>query len=367
MAEIQGRKPNRRAGVDTLMNLLRILFLLRTVSFREVEGWPGSSYPALTAAQISERMDAGVALKTVKGWLAKLQDAGFVESLPCPGRETHWMLDKDSPLHDFKLAEVDAVNKLIAHSDVLATVPADMRVELQALKRKMEDRLRNMVSFGTSGTRMPLERLTILQRGAIESPPRANDDVMSAVYEALWHKRRLQLTYHSSQRQQRNERAEVFETSPIRLVQHRDGRLYLLVPSADMPTPDPGPTLPFKTLAMHRILAATCLDKKADYDPSIDKAAVEMDGFGYRGHILLVANIAQRFAFRLEESPVNNTQQLSPSGSTDLPIRLEVEVPWTWDLEWWLRSTGADVEILEPPELRSEMAQNLQKAASRYN
>jgi hypothetical protein len=178
--------------------------------------------------------------------------------------------------------------------------------------------------------------------------------------------RTLLVDYHSLHAKLEGLPSEQFETSPLRVVQHSDGRLYLLVPRGPELHHDPDSVNNFHSLAVHRIISAHVGDARATVDPEADADAARMTGFGNRGPILLVADIGPPLATRLRESPINETQKITPSGRGDLSWRLEVRLDLTWELEWWLLSNSPDVEVLEPDRVRATLRDRLALAAGRY-
>jgi len=123
-----------------------------------------------------------------------------------------------------------------------------------------------------------------------------------------------------------------------------------------------------RTLALHRVREAKLPLEPAVRPDGFDLDAAIADGlFGF-------AEVGQRIAIRLLfrehagthllESPLSEDQiatALEPG-----EILIEASVPLTRRLRWWLSNFGPDVEVLDPRELRAEMAERLQKAAAQY-
>jgi predicted DNA-binding transcriptional regulator YafY len=69
-------------------------------------------------------------------------------------------------------------------------------------------------------------------------------------------------------------------------------------------------------------------------------------------------------ATHLRETPLSPDQRVTNLG--DGKIQVEATVKDTSQLRWWLQGFGSLVEVLEPKELREEMAESAQKMAGRY-
>ncbi|QQS52912.1 MAG: WYL domain-containing protein [Candidatus Competibacteraceae bacterium] len=112
-----------------------------------------------------------------------------------------------------------------------------------------------------------------------------------------------------------------------------------------------------RQLAVHRMLSATMLDRKAsrpaEFDP--DREVERSQGMGGSGEPLrLVARFWKRAGLHLLETRLAADQVMEDEG--DDHVRLTATVNDTAQLRWWLLSFGSKVEVLEPARLREEMA-----------
>jgi predicted DNA-binding transcriptional regulator YafY len=123
-----------------------------------------------------------------------------------------------------------------------------------------------------------------------------------------------------------------------------------------------------KQLAIHRIEAAQILDTPTLTPEDFDlQTYVDSGAFGYpEGEELLPlrALFAPDPARQFEETPLSDGQRLSEQA--DGRILLEAQVRDTAQLRWWLQGFGAQVEILGPPSLREEFAEQVRQLAGRY-
>ena len=174
-------------------------------------------------------------------------------------------------------------------------------------------------------------------------PPKIDPKVQHVVSEALFQERQLDIRYG-----RRGQKAPVkYRIHPLALIQ-RGPLLYLYGRIFDYKDA--------RTLAMHRITAATMRDEQAQYPAgfSIDKQ-VDLGtwGFGPGRKVKVELLFQPEFGDHLYETPLSKDQKLE-----DLPDgRLEVTatVADTPQLKWWLMGFGAGVEVVMPKALRESM------------
>jgi len=204
------------------------------------------------------------------------------------------------------------------------------------------------------GEHMPspgeLRRIRILAAGSrCKALP-----MFSMVTSAVLHRQRLQLSYHGRQRGERTER----EVSPQRLVYYR-GNWYL-----DCWCHKVGG---LRSFAVERIEQARLLEKECKQlsDVELDKKLTKSFGI-YSGvptatAVLHFTEKAARWVADEEWFP-DETGRLMDDGS------FELRIPYADPTELVLEICryGPDVEVIEPPELRLQVAQKLQTAVDQY-
>ena len=79
----------------------------------------------------------------------------------------------------------------------------------------------------------------------------------------------------------------------------------------------------------------------------------------------VVLRFAPKVAARVAETRWHPTQQTTVE--SDGSLRWQVTVAGTIEIRLWILSWGDEVEVLEPPGLRADVAATHQKAASRYH
>ncbi len=185
-------------------------------------------------------------------------------------------------------------------------------------------------------------------------PPKVLYEVHRVISEALLRERQAEIEYHK-----RGEVKSVeYRIHPLALVQ-RGSILYVYCRIFDYNDP--------RILPMHRISAATLLDDTVLYPDgfSLDAAVDEgLLGFG-SGKVLTVELLFDEgYGNHLYESPLGKDQQITEIDGGKLKVR--ATIPDTPQLFWWLLGFGAGVEVLSPPELRSEVAATVKAASKKY-
>ena len=82
------------------------------------------------------------------------------------------------------------------------------------------------------------------------------------------------------------------------------------------------------------------------------------------GTTTVKVRFTKRIAPYIEESLWHGSQQITPL--PDGGILYEVHVSYPKEVAWWVMSWGGDAEILEPPELRVYVAEEVRKMAGLY-
>lgn len=90
--------------------------------------------------------------------------------------------------------------------------------------------------------------------------------------------------------------------------------------------------------------------------------------FGYlqgKAPVSLVAHVAPQVAWLLSETPLSETQQLTPLPKSSWQ-QLEAEVPDNQQTLWWLMAMGASVNVLAPTSWRETLKANAEQVLAYY-
>jgi len=200
-------------------------------------------------------------------------------------------------------------------------------------------------------------RFKVIGRGPHLRPPDVDPEVFRTTVRALSESRRLEADY----RARGADGWKRYDINPLGLV-IADGVFYLVATLWDYDD--------VRQLALHRMRNAALLDRAATTPEGFDlgRYIEEEKAFSYPvsdRKIRLVARFHPDAAFHLRERRISDDQRLSEE--PDGWCRLEATVPDTLDLRWWLLAFGDGVEVLLPPNLRTDIASTLRTAVSRYH
>ncbi|OAI21260.1 helix-turn-helix transcriptional regulator [Methylomonas koyamae] len=177
-------------------------------------------------------------------------------------------------------------------------------------------------------------------------PPEIDATVLAVVYEALLKDLRMKATYHAIERD-----AKSYEVNPLGLV-FRHNVIYLVATINDY--------IDIKQLALHRFIDAELTDKAVHIPTGFSlNNYIEQGEFDYPTNdidqtIPITFKISAFMKQLLLETPISSDQQISTLD--DDRYLLHATVNNTEQLRWWIRSFSTNIEVLEPPTLRAEMA-----------
>lgn len=363
----------RVAGVQTYENLIRILFILRDAP-KILMSDGKSQIRAMTVRQVHhELVNQGekVAEKTVNKYLKQLETQRPPQvKLVHTGEKNlnYWALPENSPLNDATISDFEAAMICLSSELLEPLLPPTLQRHLTISRERAHEILQNARPVGVLPENSPLWTLKLIQRVWIEKPPQLAGNIQEVIFNAIRAKKRLRITYLSNERRQLGHGPLTSEVSPVRLVQHGDARLYLIVSeieSDELRDLNEADGEDYRRLAVHRIHTAEQLEKSVHFSDELLLKIDREPGFGWKGRIQLKALINERIALRLDECALNSTQKLSPTNSPGWH-RLEVEIDDNWDLRWWVLSHGKHIVVLDPPDFRNEIADHFASGFRNY-
>lgn len=184
--------------------------------------------------------------------------------------------------------------------------------------------------------------------------PKIKSEVQQSVTEALLFERQLQISYC-----RRGDIKPVeYRIHPLALIQ-RAGLIYLFVRIFDYEDT--------KILALHRIESATLLNDSVNYPTGFsidDEITKGRFGFGKGYMIEFKALFEFEYGEHLFETPLSNNQKIEALDNESLLVTATVAD--TPQLRWWLLGLGHGVEVIEPIELRAEIAKTIQSMSKKY-
>ncbi len=200
-----------------------------------------------------------------------------------------------------------------------------------------------MASTGTGSTRYASPP------GNVLLPPRVNAGTLEAIYQALLEKRQFSATYNGQP-----ERI----IHPYGLVQ-QGSVLYLICRFYDYDD--------VRITALHRYAEVVVLN-----EPAREFAGFNIDDYlqlgvmhwSPGGQVRLELKVKPWLANHLDESPLSYQQKLQKQNNGE--YLLITNVLDSIQLRRWLLSYSTELEVMQPPELRDWLGQELAKAANKY-
>ena len=124
-----------------------------------------------------------------------------------------------------------------------------------------------------------------------------------------------------------------------------------------------------RQLALHRIHQLTPSDATYREQPNFSvEGYIAKGAFGYpldQQHLELVAQIDKAMAWLLAETPVSAQQHLSDPDENG-SVTLTATVPNDQQTQWWIMGFGARIQVLQPQEWRTAIAEQAQKMLEAY-
>lgn len=200
------------------------------------------------------------------------------------------------------------------------------------------------------------KKIARISRHLTLEPPEIDRSVLSSVYDGLLLEQQLEISYCNRV----DSKTQKGIIHPLGLV-FVDNVAYLVCTFWKYHD--------IRQIALHRINTAQLLNEPSKIPSDFNLTAyIGAGNFDFRqseATIKLKCIFDPYVAKHLGESPLNHTQTLT--AQADGQVQLLAEVEDTAQLRWWILAFGDQVEVVEPRNLRNDMAQILKKAAQRYH
>jgi predicted DNA-binding transcriptional regulator YafY len=189
-------------------------------------------------------------------------------------------------------------------------------------------------------------------------PPSIDDGLLTKIQGALLKDQTIVVSYLKT----KNTTAVEYSLMPLALVQ-RGHVLYVIAQDITKGAN----TAQIKRFAMHRFQTVNRIHEQGIRPQNFNLQQYLQDGamqFGNGDKLALKAIVSEELAFYLNESPMSDDMKINQS--EDGSYQLSATVINGWQLNWWLRGQGANIEVVEPQELRTRMRDNLRKTLAAY-
>jgi len=202
-------------------------------------------------------------------------------------------------------------------------------------------------------TQLDKVRTLFSASGRFTKDYRDKDEVIGALTDAMFKQLTCLVEYHSFG----DDRVKHFKIDPLRFIE-RDGGLYIFVNATSFGE--------IRVLAVERILKLTPTEETftvpEDFDPDI--LLETAFNLNYDDPVTVKVRFSADQARYVKERrwAANQTVTDQPDGS----IILELQTSGRWDVKRWVLSYGSDAKVLEPEDLRQEIAADLENMIGAY-
>ncbi|ROO23727.1 helix-turn-helix transcriptional regulator [Salinisphaera orenii] len=200
------------------------------------------------------------------------------------------------------------------------------------------------------------DKIRVLGTGPQLAAAEIDVDIQRAMYDALLHERRVEITYSP----RHGGETKTYHFSPLGLVS-REGVIYLVGPLWNYAN--------VVQLALQRVRTLTPLGTDCHWPEGfdLDDYIGSEQGFSYptgEGRIELVLEMDNDAALHLAERPLSTDQRITPAEEDR--SRVSASVVDTDALTWWVLGFGSAVEVVQPKELRQRVGEAHTDAAAQY-
>lgn len=183
--------------------------------------------------------------------------------------------------------------------------------------------------------------------------PLIEDSVMEIVQQALLEKRQIEVDYLPAE----SGKTSVRTLHPLALILQGE-RPYLLATTFKYQD--------VRYYAMQRIKRAAVLDAPAKRPPgfTLDRYLAQGGGqFGQGETVTLKAKVSPELTRLLEETPLSNDQKITSRAGVHT---LTATVRRSWQLDFWIRSQGPSITVMQPASLRKSIISDLEELLKNY-
>lgn len=263
---------------------------------------------------------------------------------------------KNERLVKWFMTEEIALNLLLARSALNTAIGDDGSFAVDTLQESASALVQK-----SDATRRLWQRVRVARDGIGRLAPTVDNQVIRALLQAVMQDRQVRFSYtnaagHPSQ-----------PTVSIQGIVMKDGTLYVLGTKEFTDSP--------RHYAAHRIQDAEVLLSK----PILARKGFDLDtyieGEYQLSHVLnkseplleLQLRVRKDYLYHFIERPMTKEQTIEADTAKPGWSFVSARIPRTYILVEFLQSMGAGLEVLAPADIRAEMAEALQSAASYYS
>ena len=308
--------------------------------------------PGITSRELVEKLEREGFTVTKRTVERDLTELSTIFGIACNDKGMpygwHWMKGEYADLPGLSVS--DAVSLRLVEDLLRPLLPSAMLESLETRFGQAKAKLAELSADNPNAKWA--DKVRYVSPSMPFLPPKIDSGVLHVVHEALLTEHQIEVEYKKASGEQ-----QTYRLHPLGLVQ-RGQITYLVATAFDY--------LDQRLYALHRICSVQTLDEATrgaeefnvgDY---VQSGALE---FGDSGKITVRMRVTHALAEILAETPLSTDQRLVPEGQGYFVI---AEVHDSWQLEWWLLSQGAAVEVMEPTHLRHRLMLRLNEMCLAY-
>lgn len=308
-----------------------------------------------TVAELTEKL--GVDRRTVYRLRETLEEMNFpiYEDSSAPDGRKRWKLEGG---YLKKLPNITTPDLSLTLSEIIALycIRGNMRLYRGTeIEHKINAAFAKLDAFVPDGL---TERLNSIKTLFIPSKNFAKDysgkeEIIETLIDAMLRKTTCLVTYHSFY----DDRTKEYEICPLHFFE-RDGGLYLFFQAKKYSD--------IRTLAVERVQRLEKTDETFAYPAEFDPESLLESSFSLAYDDPVEARIwfPASQAKYIRERKWGREQTIAENA--DGSIVLEVKTSGRWEVKRWVLSFGKEAELLEPADLREDVAHELLSAAKKY-
>jgi predicted DNA-binding transcriptional regulator YafY len=257
--------------------------------------------------------------------------------------------------HIDSLSLTDALSLMLVEKSLQQLLPPSMQRHLQ---HNFEHSRQLLNTLKDDDNAQWFDKVASVMPDSGFKPPSIDDGLLTEIQGALLKDQTIVVSYLKT----KNTTAVEYSLMPLALVQ-RGHVLYVIAQDITKGAN----TAQIKRFAMHRFQTVTRTHEQGIRPQNFNLQQYLQDGamqFGNGDKLAFKAIVTEELAFYLNESPMSDDMKIIQS--EDGAYQLSATVINGWQLNWWLRGQGANIEVVEPQELRARMRDNLLKTLEIY-
>lgn len=308
----------------------------------------------VTIAELSEKL--GKDRRSVYRLIDTIEELGIpIYDEKTLEREKRWKIEEN---YLKKLPNLNIPDINLTLSEIISLYLVRSHVRLfkgTDIEKKLNSAFAKIDRFVPEGLYEKLDRIKTLfvPISKFAKDYSGKQEIIDRLTEAMLHQKACLVKYHSFL----HDRISEFKIDPLYFFEYNGG-LYIFVRAVSYED--------ILTFAIERFREVTVTDKTFEYPGDFNPEERLGYAFGITANDPIEAKIrfsADQARYIKERKWAQNQKIITQK---DGSIIIELKTSGRWDVKRWVMSYGADAEVLEPEDLRMEVAAELKAAGKNY-